>query len=175
MKGVPHSGVSSTLTQLREKYWIIKGHQSIKSTLSRCNIWKRLNALQGKQSTAPLPPPRVKQSSSFHVTGIDFACTLTSNRPHLKDMNEKDHWCRISDKKNDEMQALASKHEYGFSTTAGTLEHSHWEANWKKNSPGSFYGVLKTNSAEEATTEMGVKHFFKKNCKNGRLVLIVVE
>ncbi|GFS93130.1 uncharacterized protein NPIL_191231, partial [Nephila pilipes] len=28
-----HSGVSETLTQIREKYWIIKGRQSIKSTL----------------------------------------------------------------------------------------------------------------------------------------------
>ncbi|GFT52808.1 hypothetical protein NPIL_357681 [Nephila pilipes] len=29
-----HSGVSATLTQIREKYWIIKGRQSIKSTIT---------------------------------------------------------------------------------------------------------------------------------------------
>ncbi|GFT22970.1 integrase catalytic domain-containing protein [Nephila pilipes] len=43
-----HSGVSATLTQIREKYWIIKGRQSIKSTLSRCIICKRFNVLPGK-------------------------------------------------------------------------------------------------------------------------------
>ncbi|GFT88262.1 hypothetical protein NPIL_136301 [Nephila pilipes] len=70
--------------------------------------------------------------------GRHFMVPLTD---HLKDMNEKDRWCRISGKKNDEMKALASKNEYGVSTTAGTREHSHWEANWKKNSPGNFNGV----------------------------------
>ncbi|GFT36577.1 hypothetical protein NPIL_17841 [Nephila pilipes] len=47
-------------------------------------------------------------------------------------VNKKDPWRRISDRKKDEMQVLASIHEHGASKTAETLEHSHWEAIWKR-------------------------------------------
>ncbi|GFT12681.1 uncharacterized protein NPIL_234511 [Nephila pilipes] len=53
-----HSRVSATPTQIKEKYWTIKCRQSIKYTLRRCIICKRLKYFPGKQSIAPLPATR---------------------------------------------------------------------------------------------------------------------
>ncbi|GFR27320.1 integrase catalytic domain-containing protein [Trichonephila clavata] len=68
-----HSGVADTLIQVREKYWIPKGRQIIKSIIRKCFVCKKFNSRPGMQTTAPLPRVRIEQSPPFAVTGLDFA------------------------------------------------------------------------------------------------------
>ncbi|GFU45184.1 integrase catalytic domain-containing protein [Trichonephila clavipes] len=75
-KRVFHSGVSHTLVQVREKYWILKAPQTIKSLLKKCITCKRFNSNPGSQVTAPLPDVRVTESPPFSVVGLDFAGLL---------------------------------------------------------------------------------------------------
>ncbi|GBM17523.1 hypothetical protein AVEN_198026-1 [Araneus ventricosus] len=80
-----HAGVEATLTQIREKFWIIKGRQCVKSILNRCSLCKRYKVRPGTQETAPLPPDRVLMSPPFSVTGLDYAgpfFTKGSNDKH---------------------------------------------------------------------------------------------
>ncbi|GBN71528.1 hypothetical protein AVEN_112953-1 [Araneus ventricosus] len=85
-KRVFHSGVSHTLVQVREKYWILKSRQTIKSVLSKCTICKRFNSSPGTQVIAPLPDIRVEQSAPFTIIGVDFAGPL-----FVKDTNAKQY------------------------------------------------------------------------------------
>jgi len=70
---VMHSGVRDTLVELREKFWIIKGRQLVKSVIGRCFICKVYNARKGAEVFAPLPRDRIMESTPFDVIGIDFA------------------------------------------------------------------------------------------------------
>ncbi|GFT64162.1 integrase catalytic domain-containing protein [Trichonephila clavipes] len=85
-KRVFHSGVSHTLVQVREKYWILKARQTIKSLLKKCITCKRFNSNPGSQVIAPLPDVRVTESPPFSVVGIDFAGPL-----FVKDSNAKQY------------------------------------------------------------------------------------
>jgi len=72
-----HSGVSTTLTSLRQMYWVPCVRQIIRSLLRKCLTCRKL---AGRLYTAPDPPPlvkaRVQQSMPFEVTGIDFTGAL---------------------------------------------------------------------------------------------------
>ena len=74
---VTHSGVKATLTELRSKYWIVKGRSLVRQVLRRCNVCRRH---EGKPYSNPLPPPlpsfRVQESPPFTVVGVDFAGPL---------------------------------------------------------------------------------------------------
>ena len=74
---VCHSGVESTLNQLRTKYWIVKGRQKVKGILKTC-VTCRL--CQGKSCLPPASPPlpnyRVSFNHPFEVAGIDYAGPL---------------------------------------------------------------------------------------------------
>ena len=80
---VLHNGVRETLTELRSKYWLVKGRSYTKKILRQCVLCRRI---EGKPYSAPLPPPlpefRVTREPPFTSTGIDFAGPLyvrTSN------------------------------------------------------------------------------------------------
>ncbi|XP_053390639.1 uncharacterized protein LOC128553495 [Mercenaria mercenaria] len=72
-----HSGTSATICHLQQKYWIPIIRQCVKSLLRKCTICRKINS---KPYLAPDPPPlptyRVKNSSPFAVTGIDFSGAL---------------------------------------------------------------------------------------------------
>ena len=74
---VKHAGVKTTLTQIREEFWIPKGRKLVKSILGQCVICRRLNA---KPFKAPGPPPlpaiRLSDMPPFTNTGVDFAGPL---------------------------------------------------------------------------------------------------
>ena len=76
-KRMKHAGVLTTLTELREKFWIPKGRRRIKSLIHECVICRRLNA---RPFVAPGPPPlpaiRLSEMPPFTNTGVDFAGPL---------------------------------------------------------------------------------------------------
>lgn len=69
-----HSGVTSTISRIRQEYWIPKIRQIVKSIIFKCILCKKLN---GKPFAKPKSPPlvqdRVKEAPSFTVTGVDFS------------------------------------------------------------------------------------------------------
>ena len=71
-----HIDVNTTLTQIREAYWIIKRRQRIKLALGKCLIFKRYNACPEVQDIATLPQDRIQEFPPFVVTGLDFVGTF---------------------------------------------------------------------------------------------------
>ena len=73
---VMHSGVAATLTELRSKYWVVKGRQLVKM-LHECVTCCRFH---GKPYCPPLSLPspsfRVNEARPFSYTGVDFAGPL---------------------------------------------------------------------------------------------------
>ena len=74
---VMHNGVKETLTEIRSKYWIIRGRQLGRMVLQRCVICRRF---EGLPYNSPPPPPlpdfRVKEQPAFTYAGVDFAGPL---------------------------------------------------------------------------------------------------
>ena len=72
-----HGRVNVTLTALREKYWIVRGRQTIKSILRSCVVCKKLEGLPYDSPPSPdLPACRVSDDPPFAHTGVDFAGPL---------------------------------------------------------------------------------------------------
>jgi len=87
-KRVMHGGVKSTLTELRSRFWIVQGRQSVRKLLYECVVCRRL---EGKPFVASPPPPlpefRVKEGPPFTYVGIDFVGPLyvkSLNSPQQK-------------------------------------------------------------------------------------------
>ena len=71
---VKHSSVDSTLTALRERFWILRGRQAVKQVLRRCIICKKLDGLSYPTCNSPdLLRIRVAQDPPFTHVGIAFA------------------------------------------------------------------------------------------------------
>ena len=72
-----HAGINSTVTALRQSYWILAIRQCVKKILRKCVVCIKLI---GKPYRIPDPPPlpklRIEQPYSFQVTGVDFTGTL---------------------------------------------------------------------------------------------------
>ena len=72
-----HSGVNSTLTTVRQRYWIPSGRQRVRSLLRKCVICRKAT---GKAYSIPDLPPLVKflvnKTQPFEVTGVDFTGAL---------------------------------------------------------------------------------------------------
>ena len=76
-----HSGVLSTVTALRERYWIPTARRVVTKLLRKCVICRRV---AGKPYPIPDPPPlpaaRVQGGPPFSVTGVDFTGALYVKR-----------------------------------------------------------------------------------------------
>ena len=72
-----HAGTNTTLTAIRQQFWIPTARQRIKSLLRNCTICRRHG---GKPYSTPDPPPlpeiRTRETVPFTVTGIDFTGAL---------------------------------------------------------------------------------------------------
>lgn len=73
---VLHGGIRDTLTQLREKYWVVGARQLVKKSLRECATCQRFHALPANEVLAPLPRDRITEAQPFEVTGLDFAGPL---------------------------------------------------------------------------------------------------
>ena len=77
---VIHKGLKETLTEVRSKYWIPKGRQTVKKELFGCNRCRRF---QGQSYPVPespdLPEFRVRDVHAFSCVGVDFAGPLFVN------------------------------------------------------------------------------------------------
>ena len=72
-----HSGTSHTLAALREKYWVLRGCQTVKCVLKSCKICAKLDRLQFSSIvTADLPLIRVSEGPPFTHTRVDYAGPL---------------------------------------------------------------------------------------------------
>jgi transposase InsO family protein len=83
-----HAGASSTITFLRQKYWIPSIRQTVKTILRKCT---RCMKVIGRPYSAPDPPPlpksRVSDVNPFTYTGVDFSGALLvrdNNRREMK-------------------------------------------------------------------------------------------
>ncbi len=85
-----HSWINRTLVQVRMRYWIPQGRQSVRTVLKSCRICRRE---EGGPYQVPLMPPwpkeRVSRSPPFTYTGVDYLGPL-----------------RIKDKKGDESRKI---------------------------------------------------------------------
>ena len=80
---VKHSGVSCTLTALRQQYWIPHGRVYVKKILTsctRCKRYKRCDTFQ-LPPMPPWPAERVKRSAPFQFVGVDFFGPLKIKAP----------------------------------------------------------------------------------------------
>ena len=72
-----HSGTASTVTALRQNFWIISIRQYVKKLLRRCVTCSKH---EGKAYHTPDPAPltkiRTRQTEPFSVTGVDYAGPL---------------------------------------------------------------------------------------------------
>ena len=73
-----HTGTSTTLTVIRQIFWILKARQHFKSFLSTCTSCKRRS---GRPYSTPDPPPLPKLGMHYTVPfrvvmGIDFIGAL---------------------------------------------------------------------------------------------------
>ncbi|XP_077560569.1 uncharacterized protein LOC144175361 [Haemaphysalis longicornis] len=82
-----HAGARDTLVQLRERYWIVRGRQLVKSVVRSCAVCRRYSASHIEADTGLLPPERTTKAEPFEVVGIDFAGPLF--------VNEKDKMVKV--------------------------------------------------------------------------------
>ena len=74
---VCHNGVKETLTELRSRYWIIRGRQFVRKIVGQCTVCRRLESKPyAPEDSPPLPEFRTKVDFPFSYVGVDFAGPL---------------------------------------------------------------------------------------------------
>ncbi|XP_067029688.1 uncharacterized protein [Acropora muricata] len=74
---VKHSGINATLTALRERYWVLRGRETVKRVVRHCVVCRRYAASPCKPAQFPdLPGNRVSDDPPFTHLGLDFAGPL---------------------------------------------------------------------------------------------------
>lgn len=58
-----HSGVASTMSHLRERFWVLRVWLLVKRTINACLLCSRLRTKTISESYAPLPACRIEQGS----------------------------------------------------------------------------------------------------------------
>ena len=72
-----HNGVKETLTEIRSRFWIVRGRTFVRQIIHKCVICRRFEGLAYRTPPAPpLPTFRVTEGPPFTFTGVDFAGPL---------------------------------------------------------------------------------------------------
>ena len=72
-KQILHSGTSQTLSQVRQKYWILQGRATVKSVLRNCITCRKHEGGPYQTPVMPaLPKTRVTKACPFSRTGLDY-------------------------------------------------------------------------------------------------------
>jgi len=72
-KNLGHVGIQQVLASIREKYWIIKGHATVKKVIAPCVTCKRLRGLTRSQQMAPLREEQTTPDMPpFTFVGVDY-------------------------------------------------------------------------------------------------------
>ena len=71
-----HAGTQQVLSSLRDKFWILRGRQAVRSALRRCRNCAIFSAQPLSQVPAPLPRTRVRPTRPFQHTGVDLGGPL---------------------------------------------------------------------------------------------------
>ncbi|XP_044588714.1 uncharacterized protein LOC123267892 [Cotesia glomerata] len=71
-KNAYHSGIQSTLSNLRHRFWLLDGKNQVRKIVKKCvvSVRHRPILLQGKM--ANLPSSRVTESAAFSHVGVDY-------------------------------------------------------------------------------------------------------
>ena len=86
-----HNGVRETLNLLRQRYWVLRGRESVRRITKGCTLCKKLEGLPyNSVFSKDLPSFRVDDSPPFCHVGIDFAGPLIVSG---KTGNEKSYIC----------------------------------------------------------------------------------
>ena len=74
-KRVLHMGVASTLAELRSRFWLPEGFQTVKTLIKSCERCKRSygKSFNESKTTNLLPEFRTRPGYAFQTTGVDFA------------------------------------------------------------------------------------------------------
>ena len=76
-ENILHSGVNSTMTTLRQTYWIPSIRQYVRKLLRRCvNCRKVTGTAYTRPDPPPLPKSRTTETEPFTTTGVDFIGAL---------------------------------------------------------------------------------------------------
>lgn len=70
---VGHSGAEATLAKIREKFWIIKARQTVKTILKYCVICQKVDSRPLNPPFDQLPKERITAAGPFETVGIDYA------------------------------------------------------------------------------------------------------
>ncbi|XP_035211859.1 uncharacterized protein LOC118185989 [Stegodyphus dumicola] len=65
-----HAGTQVLLTNIRQKFWIIKGRKTVQGVISKCVRCKRHSAKALDTVPCPLPEDRVRDAYAFEVTEL---------------------------------------------------------------------------------------------------------
>jgi len=81
-----HAGVSTLVTILRQKYWILQCRRVCKTIIHNCITCKKQRLTHCSEEFAPLPPERVRQFSlhPFEFTGLDYLGPIVTLNNHKK-------------------------------------------------------------------------------------------
>jgi len=82
-----HAGIQVVMSNLRERYWIIRGRRAVRRVIQRCVICRRYSQRKSNVAPAPLPEDRVKDAMVFEIIGVDLAGPL-----FLKGKQKKKAW-----------------------------------------------------------------------------------
>ena len=86
---VHHSGPKDTITEIRSRYWIVRGRSLVRMIIRKCNTCRRI---EGPHYRVPPPPPlpdyRVREAPPFAATGVDFAAPFYVRYPGGSDVHK---------------------------------------------------------------------------------------
>ena len=67
-----HAGVQITLSNLREKFWVLGGRRTVRCVIRKCIDCRRHDSQPLEMAPPPLPLYRVREAAVFEIIGVDF-------------------------------------------------------------------------------------------------------